>query len=165
MHFEVSTPSILTSFVIFSWHAVCFEKKLVVVFGVWFVNGSNRNRKASQEIILVSRSVRHFVFSCWKQYIFSPDANDGIAMIDWVSIVRHSRTRISNYVSPKRRSEQPHGRFMAYSDPPHMPFQPKSKVRMRNNPPASICPCLCWRTNFNEPNADCNFVVLVLLAG
>ncbi|KAL1374213.1 hypothetical protein pipiens_018223, partial [Culex pipiens pipiens] len=48
-------------------------------------------------------------------------------MIDWVSIVRHSRTRISNYVSPKRDRREPHGRFMAYSDPPHIPFQSKSK--------------------------------------
>uniref|UniRef100_A0A182W636 Uncharacterized protein n=1 Tax=Anopheles minimus TaxID=112268 RepID=A0A182W636_9DIPT len=37
-------------------------------------------------------------------------------MIDWVSIVRHSRHRISSYVSPRRRTDKPSDRYTVCTD-------------------------------------------------
>uniref|UniRef100_A0A2M4B053 Putative thyroid hormone receptor-associated protein complex subunit n=1 Tax=Anopheles triannulatus TaxID=58253 RepID=A0A2M4B053_9DIPT len=50
-------------------------------------------------------------------------------MIDWVSIVRHSRHRISSYVSPRRRTEQPSDRYTVCTDSIPLPHHvAKSKV-------------------------------------
>ena len=56
-------------------------------------------------------------------------------MIDWVSIVRHSRHRISSYVSPRRRTDKPSDRYTVCTDSIPLPHHAaKSKVSVRTTP-------------------------------
>ncbi|XP_049292602.1 disks large 1 tumor suppressor protein isoform X16 [Anopheles funestus] len=53
-------------------------------------------------------------------------------MIDWVSIVRHSRHRISSYVSPRRRSDKPSDRYTVCTDSIPLPHH-AAKLKVSAN--------------------------------